>query len=178
MAKKFDLDSLAENHEAVKTMRETMQSATRQQIPYVNIEKVTKKAGILVRNVQFTFEEAQSVLMTVRGDGAVIQVKLNSKVLPMAKVMDCNDMKAMVPALEDIALKVKSGQEKFSIKLQTAKVQIPRNRGTALTVKKRIQQTRMYLAELADQLKQEKDNLASSKEKLNTLQTVHSGGNQ
>ena len=83
--------------------------------------------------------------------------------------MDYDTLSDFNAGLEDLALKLKGNQEKFNIKRQSARVVIPRDKGPAPTVKKRIQQARDTLKELGAQLDQKRALIESKNQELKAL---------
>ena len=56
--------------------------------PVVSVEieeKLRRSAGISYRNVSFAFGDSQVVMMSVKATGDIFQVKLNGKVLALAR---------------------------------------------------------------------------------------------
>ncbi|ENV14748.1 hypothetical protein F965_00094 [Acinetobacter schindleri NIPH 900] len=166
MAKKFVLAELNETHPLVVEIKELLEKSTRQKVAITLVDKMLKKAGVATKKVTFNFEEGQSISLVLRTDGDVIQHLLNNKNIPLSKVMDLDKRSDFNAGLEDLALKLKGNQDKFSIKRMAARVVIPKAKAPALTVKKRIQQARETLAEINQMLKEKREHLNLKQQEL------------
>lgn len=169
---KFVLAELSEKHELVKMMTETLQNATKQAVAFISVDKMVKKLGVATKQINFNFEEGQSLSFVLRTDGDVIKHSLNNKNIPLLKVMDYDKLPEFKAGLEDLALKLKSNQEKFNIKRQSARVIIPRDKVPSPTVKKRIATARETLKELGEQITQKQASLQQKRQELETLKAV------
>lgn len=169
MAKKFVLGELNDTHEFVQKIKETLEKATKQKIAITIVDKMVRTAGVATKKLNFNFEEGQSIGLVLRTDGDVIRHFLNDKNIPLFKAMDYDTPSEFNAGLEDLALKLKSNQEKFNIKRQSARVIIPRAKAPTLTVKKRIQQAQDTLKELDDLISKKRE-LGQLKEQ--ELQTI------
>ena len=167
---KFVLSELSDQHDLIKKIKELLTKATKQQVAFVAVNKLVKKAGVATKTVDITMEEGHVISLVFRTDGDVIQHKLNNKVIPLSKVMDYDKMADFEAGLEDLALKLKANHEKFNIKRQTARVVIPRKREPSLTVKKRIEQARQALKEHAEIIAQRRQHLEQKKSELEALE--------
>lgn len=166
MAKKFVLGELTDQHAFVRDIKEVLQKATKQTVAFIVVDKMIKKGDVYTKKITFNFEEGQSLALVLRTDGDVIQHALNGKNIPLLKVMDFDKMSDFNAGLEDLGLKLKSNQDKFNIKRQSARVQIPRSKAPALTVKKRIEQARETLKELNEMISQAKAHNAQKQAEL------------
>lgn len=166
---KFVLAELSENHPLAVKIRETLENATNQKVALIIVDKMIRRGGgdgIATKKITFSMEEGQTLAFVLRTDGDVIQHFMNNKSIPLVRVMDYDKMKGFIEALESLALKLKSNQDKFNLKRQTARVVIPRTKAPAPTVQKRIEQTRMYLKELGETLGEYRKNLEEKKAEL------------
>ena len=89
--------------------------------------------------------------------------------------MDYDKMSDFNAGLEDLGLKLKANQDKFNIKRQSARLQIPRSKAPSLTVKKRLEQARQTLKELDEQIIQQKSNNAQKQTVLAAMNTAGGG---
>ena len=169
MSKKFVLGELNETHTFVLDMKAILEKSTKQKIAVTIVEKLIKKSGVPTKKIIFNFEEGQSIGLVLRADGDVIQHFLNAKNIPLFRVMDYDKMADFNAGLEDLALKLKSNQQKFSLKRQTAKIIIPRSKAPSPTIKKRIQFARESLVELTE-LKAKKT--AHFNQKMDEIKTL------
>lgn len=169
MAKKFVLGELSDQHEFILKIKEAFQTATKQTVAYVGVDKLKKATGVATKAVHFNFEEGQAIALVFRTDGDVIQAKLNEKVVPLSKVMDYDKMTEFNAGLDDLALKLKSNQEKFSLKRAQARVVIPRKSIPSLTVKKRIDQARADLKQQGEIMDKQKSLIAMKTAELEVL---------
>lgn len=172
MAKKFVLGELSETHETVTSIKDTLEKATKQKVAITIVDKLVKKAGVATKKITYNFEEGQSISLVFRADGDVIQHFLNSKNIPLFKVMDFDKQKDFTAGLEDLALKLKSNQEKFNLKRLSAKVIIPRTKAPLPTVRKRIQIARDTLKELDAILDSKNAQLAQKKAEMTALNAL------
>lgn len=172
MAKKFVLGELNETHPFVADIKSVLEKSTKQKIAITIVDKMSKKVGVATKKITFSFEEGQTIALVFRLDGDVIQHFLNNKNIPLFRAMDYDKISDFNAGLEDLALKLKSNQEKFNIKRQSAKIIIPRDKAPSLTIKKRIQQARESLAELDDILKLRDECLTQKKNELSRLQAM------
>lgn len=172
MAKKFVLGELTETHPFILEVKNVLETATKQKIVITIVDKLSKRVGVPVKPITFNFEEGQSIGLVFRVDGDVIQHYLNKKNIPLFRAMDYDKPADFNAGLEDLALKLKSNQEKFNLKRMSAKVIIPRTTAPSLTVKKRIQQARETLIELNELLEQRQAYLDQKKSELATLQAM------
>lgn len=169
MAKKFVLGELTDQHTFVSDIKETLQKATQQTVAFIAIDKMVKKGDVSTKKLTFNFEEGQSIALVMRTDGDVIQHFLNTKSIPLFKVMDYEKMTDFNAGLEDLGLKLKSNQNKFNIKRQSARVQIPRSKAPSITVKKRVEQAHQTLKELDELIAQERSNIAQKQVELTNV---------
>lgn len=169
MAKKFVLGELSESHEAVTKIKDVLEKATKQKIAVTIIDKLVKKAGVATKKITFNFEEGQAISLVIRNDGDVIQHFLNSKNIPLFRVMDFDKQNDFNAGLEDLALKLKSNQDKFNLKRMSARVIIPRNKAPLPTVRKRIQQARDTLKELDEELANKNAQLKQKRAEMTVL---------
>lgn len=176
MSKKFVLAELDENHELIKRIVKILEKGTRQKTVYVFADKMTKKAGVATKRVNITFEEGQELGLVFRTDGDVIQLFINKKNTPIRNAIDYDNEKGFNDAIEDLALKIKAGQEKFNVQRRNAKVVIPRTKAPSLTVRKRIQMARDALSEIDDALKLRREDLNKRIESINTLKATAAVG--
>ena len=82
-----------------------------------------RESGFLLKDVTFIFEDGQKMLVRVKSDGTVFQVKLNKKVVPIRHVDDMD--KAII--FEDgqkMLVRVKSDGTVFQVKLNKKVVPI------------------------------------------------------
>lgn len=172
MAKKFVLGELTETHPFVIDVKAVLEKATKQKIAVTIVDKLTKKVGVATKKITFNFEEGQSISLVFRTDGDVIQHFLNSKNIPLFRAMDYDKMADFNAGLEDLALKLKSNQDKFNLKRMSAKVIIPRTKAPLPTIKKRIQQARDTLTELSEVLAHREASLNQKNSELATLRTM------
>ena len=169
MAKKFVLAEINDQHAFILEIKETLQKATKQTVAYIAADKMTKKYDVATKKITFTFEEGQTLSLVFRTDGDVIQHALNSKNIPLTKLMDYDKMSDFNAGLEDLGLKLKANQDKFNIKRQSARVIIPRSKAPTLTVKKRLEQAREVLKELGDQITAQKAHVAQKQAELSAV---------
>ena len=125
MAKKFLLADLAESHELIIQIKETLEKATQQKVVFLTIEKMKKTANVATKNAVFNLENGQSLTLTIRTDGDVIKTVLNSKNIPISKVMDYDDPSGFKAGIEELALKIKANQPKFDVQRTKQRVVIP-----------------------------------------------------
>ncbi len=175
MAKKFVLGELTDQHAFVLDIKETLQKATKQTVASIIVDKMIKKGDVATKKITFALEEGQTIALVLRTDGDVIQHFLNNKSIPLSKVMDYDKMSDFNAGLEDLGLKLKANQDKFNIKRQSARVQIPRSKAPSLTVKKRLEQARQTLKELDEQIIQQKSNNAQKQTVLAAMNTAGGG---
>ena len=121
-------------------------------------EKLRRSAGISYRNVSFAFGDSQVVMMSVKATGDIFQVKLNGKVLALAK---SEEQKA---AIAEIVAAMASGRTKFQAALARASVSLPAPVKTAAP--RMLEQLRVVLADKLEALE-------LAKEWLVTLQNLH-----
>lgn len=176
MAKKFVLGELNDQHAFVTDIKETLQKATKQTVAFIVVDKMVKKGDTLTKKITFNFEEGQSIALVLRSDGDVIQHTLNGKNIPLSRVMDNDKMTDFNAGLDDLGLKLKANQDKFNIKRQSARVQIPRSKAPSVTVKKRIEQARETLKELGEMLAAKKAHLAQKQAELVALNVGNGAG--
>lgn len=176
MAKKFVLGELNEQHAFVTDIKETLQKATKQTVAFVVVDKMVKKGDVLTKKITFNFEEGQSISLVLRTDGDVIQHTLNGKNIPLSRIMDNDKMAEFNAGLEDLGLKLKANQDKFNIKRQSARVQIPRSKAPSITVKKRIEQARETLKELGEMIDAKKAHFAQKQTELAALNVGNGAG--
>jgi len=175
MAKKFVLGELTDQHAFVLDIKETLQKVTKQTVANIAVDKMIKKGDVATKKITFALEEGQTIALVLRTDGDVIQHFLNNKSIPLSKVMDYDKMSDFNAGLEDLGLKLKANQDKFNIKRQSARVQIPRSKAPSLTVKKRLEQARQTLKELDEQIIQQKSNNAQKQTVLAAMNTAGGG---
>ena len=175
MAKKFVLGELTDQHAFVLDIKETLQKATHQTVASIIVDKMIKKGDVATKKITFALEEGQTIALVLRTDGDVIQHFLNNKSIPLSKVMDYDKMSDFNAGLEDLGLKLKANQDKFNIKRQSARLQIPRSKAPSLTVKKRLEQARQTLKELDEQIIQQKSNNAQKQTVLAAMNTAGGG---
>ena len=125
MAKKFLLSDLTETHELTVQIKDTLEKATQQKVVFLVVEKMKKVANVATKDVVFNMENGQSLKLTIRTDGDVIKTVLNSKMIPISKVMDYDDLSGFNAGLEELALKLKSNQQKFDAQRMKQRVAIP-----------------------------------------------------
>lgn len=170
--KKFILAELKQGHEVADKIVEALEGVTKQKIAMVFDEKLVRKAGTPVKRINFALEEGQELGLTFRTDGDVVEIHLNKKKIPVVQPIDYDNEKGFIAAIEDLALKIKTGQEKFNIKRQSQKVKIPTTRAPSLTVKKRIQQARDALKELQEVNAKKRDDLAAKTAQLSQFKMM------
>ncbi|WP_151812464.1 hypothetical protein [Acinetobacter bereziniae] len=130
---------------------------------------MTKKAGVATKKITFNFEEGQAISLVIRTDGDVIQHFLNNKNIPLFKVMDFDNQIDFNAGLEDLALKLKSNQEKFNLKRLSAKIIIPRSKAPTPTIRKRIQQANETLKQLEEVIENKQSQLEQKKSEMRVL---------
>lgn len=122
---KFDLSALSETHPLILEIKDILAKGTRQRVNTPEILKMKKTAGVPTKDVFLSLEEGQTLTLTFRQDGDIVKVVHNKSVVPLRTVMDYENMTEFKAGIEDLALKIKGTQEKFDLKRQQQKVQIP-----------------------------------------------------
>ena len=125
MAKKFLLSDLSDQHELIKDIKDILEKSTQQKIAFAMVGKLTKTAGVSVKDVIFNLENGQSLILTFRTDGDIIKTVLNKKNMPISKAMDYDDMPSFKSGIEELALKIKANQPKFDAQRNKQRVVIP-----------------------------------------------------
>lgn len=172
MAKKFVLGELTETHAFILDVKTVLEKATKQKVAVTIIDKLVKKVGVATKKITFNFEEGQSIGLVIRADGDVIQHYLNNKNIPLFRAMDYAKMGEFNAGLEDLALKLKSNQDKFNVKRLSARVVIPRTKAPLPTIKKRIALAHETLVELGQMMDERKAHLEQKKTELTTLNSM------
>ncbi len=70
--------------------------------------RARRESGFLLKDATFTFEDGQKMLVRVKADGTVFQVKLNNKVVPIKHVDDMD--KAIVEMVDYVQANAKAYQ--------------------------------------------------------------------
>lgn len=72
-----------------------------------------RESGFLVKDATFTFEDGQKMVIRVKADGTVFQVRLNKKVIPLKHVDDVDRaIVEMVDYVQDNAKKYAASRER------------------------------------------------------------------
>lgn len=169
---KFVLAEISENHPLAVSIRETLESATKQKVALIIVDKMQRRSGVATKKITYSMEEGQTLSLVLRTDGDVVQHLMNNKVIPLLNVMDYDDQKGFMRGIEGLALKLKGNQEKFNIKRRAARVVIPRTKAPALTVRKHIALTREYLKEIDQSLEKARTQLNDRRSALQAVQVA------
>ncbi|QFY42760.1 hypothetical protein F6R98_09100 [Candidatus Methylospira mobilis] len=81
--------------------------------------KIKRTSGINYREMTFTFDDSQTVVMRINATGDVFQVLINGAVTPITNQSD------QVAAIAEIVQKLNAGRMTFQQKLAKAQVAIP-----------------------------------------------------
>lgn len=82
----LNFDKLDENG-----LKPVLKKFARQHCPVASVDapnKGKRESGFLVKNFTLTFEDGQQMLVRVKADGTVFQVRLNNRVVPVKNVGD------------------------------------------------------------------------------------------
>lgn len=171
MANKFVLGELSEQHPLTLKIGEVLAKSSRQAIAFVMVDKMKRAGDTATKAIQFNFEEGQSLTLVLRKDGDVVQIKMNNKAVPLVQVIDYDKPTDFFAAIEDLGLKIRSGQEKFSIKRAKARVLIPR-RSAPMTVKRRIDLARQALREIGEEIDKKNQLVKAKQDELTNLKSA------
>ena len=83
---KLDFNKLTE-----KNLQPILKKFAKYEYPVVSVDapnKGKRESGVLVKSFTLTFEDSQKVLVKVKSDGTIFQVRLNNKVVPIQHVDD------------------------------------------------------------------------------------------
>lgn len=82
-------------------------------------QKLSRRAGVTFRNVNFTFPDNQTVTFAVKSTGDVFEVRLNGKPLPLRNQDD------HARAIGEIAERMDAGRAAFQRALAKVRVPVP-----------------------------------------------------
>ncbi len=135
--------------------------------------KAKRESGYMLKDAMFNFSDGQQMLVRVKQDGTVFQVKLNKKVVPIKNVADMD--KAVIEMVDYIQDNAKA-YEKAKIQREKRKklnIPIPAVRTTR---QERLEKTQAALTEVQGSVenlqKQAADIASASAEKTNALSEV------
>lgn len=109
--------------------------------------KAVRESGFLVKTAKFVFESGQVLLLRVKADGTIFQVKLNNKVLPVKNVDD------MSKAIDEIMEHIKANEKKY-VKAKekriatAAKADLAKQPKVTVTRRHKLEQAESRLSEL------------------------------
>ncbi len=158
----FDFFNLSNKDAGIKAAKRLFAQVGAPVVSVEIEEKLRRSAGISYRNVSFAFGDSQVVMMSVKSTGDIFQVKLNGKVLALAKP---DEQKA---AIAEIVAAMASGRTKFQAALAKAKVSLPATIKTAAP--KMQEQLKTILGDKVNALEQAKARLSD----LQSLSTKRS----
>lgn len=111
---RLDFDKITE-----KGLTPVLKLFQKHSVPVMKVEATNKskrESGFLLKDVSLYFDDGQKVLIRIKADGTVFQVKLNNKVVPIRHVDD------MGKAVVEVCDYVDGNRKKFSAaKLQREK---------------------------------------------------------
>ena len=120
--------------------------------------KAKRESGFLVKNFTLTFEDGQKMLVRVKADGTVFQVKLNNKVVPIRHV---DDLDKAVIELVDYVQENARAYERAKIQREKRKL-LPPKPSITLSRKEKLKQSREALQQLTDSNQDLEGQVASS----------------
>lgn len=120
--------------------------------------KAKRESGFLVKNFTLTFEDGQKMLVRVKADGTVFQVKLNNKVVPIRHV---DDLDKAVIELVDYVQENARAYERAKIQREKRKL-LPPKPSITLSMKEKLKQSRETLQQLTDSNQDLEGQVASS----------------
>ena len=148
----FDFFNLSNKDAGIKAAKRLFAQAGAPVVSVEIEEKLRRSAGISYRNVSFAFGDSQVVMMSVKSTGDIFQVKLNGKVLALAKP---DEQKS---AIAEIVAAMASGRTKFQAALARASVSLPAAVKTAAP--RMLEQLQAVLGDKLEALEQAKERLA------------------
>ena len=135
--------------------------------------KAKRESGFMIKDATFTFSDGQQMLVRVKQEGTVFQVKLNNKVVPIKNVADIN--KAVIEMVDYIQSNAKAYENAKIQREKRKKLNVPVP-VVRTTRQERLEKTQAALAEVQGSLenlqKQAADLTAASAEKTNTLTNI------
>ena len=109
--------------------------------------RAKRESGFAIKNFTLTFEDGQKMLVRVKGDGTVFQVKLNNRVVPIKHVDDMD--KAITEMCNYLYDNAKSYSQAKKQRERQKKIGVERPKAT-LTREERIAGYREKLTNLTD----------------------------
>ena len=135
--------------------------------------KAKRESGFMIKDATFTFSDGQQMLVRVKQEGTVFQVKLNNKVVPIKNVADIN--KAVIEMVDYIQSNAKAYENAKIQREKRKKLNVPVP-VVRTTRQERLEKTQAAIAEVQGSLenlqKQAADLTAASAEKTNTLTNI------
>lgn len=135
--------------------------------------KAKRESGFMIKDATFTFSDGQQMLVRVKQEGTVFQVKLNNKVVPIKNVADID--KAVIEMVDYIQANAKAYENAKIQREKRKKLDVPVP-VVRTTRQERLEKTQAALAEVQGSLenlqKQAADLAAASAEKTNTLTDI------
>ncbi|MCG2572062.1 hypothetical protein LVY74_00620 [Acinetobacter sp. ME22] len=136
MATQLNLVGLNIDDVYIKKIKDALSSATGQEIPLINIEKVKRVAGVSAVLAEFVFAGGQALKIYIRAGADVFKAELNGKGIVLSGDFS-NDLKMTFDnAVTGVAKQIRDGQKKFELSRTKEKVKIPRqSQNTAVSSK-------------------------------------------
>lgn len=136
MATQLNLVGLNADNAYIKKIKDALSSATGQEIPLINIDKVKRVAGVSAVPAEFVFAGGQALKIYIRAGADVFKAELNGKGIVLSGDFS-NDLKMTFDnAVTGVAKQIRDGQKKFELSRIKEKVKIPRqNQNTAVSSK-------------------------------------------
>lgn len=135
--------------------------------------KAKRESGYMLKDALFTFSDGQQMLVRVKQDGTVFQVKLNKKVVPIKNVADMD--KAVIEMVDYIQGNAKAYEQAKIQREKRKKLNIPVP-AVRTTRQERLEKTQAALTEVQGSVenlqKQAADIASASTEKSNALSEV------
>lgn len=136
MATQLNLVGLNVDDAYIKKIKDALSSATGQEIPLINIDKVKRVAGVSAVPAEFVFAGGQALKIYIRAGADVFKAELNGKGIVLSGDFS-NDLKMTFDnAVTGVAKQIRDGQKKFELSRTKEKVKIPRqSQNTAVSSK-------------------------------------------
>lgn len=180
MATQLNLVGLNADDAYIKKIKDALSSATGQEIPLINIDKVKRVAGVSAVPAEFVFAGGQALKIYIRAGADVFKAELNGKGIVLSGDFS-NDLKMTFDnAITGVAKQIRDGQKKFELSRTKEKIKIPRqSQNTAVSSKsvsaqlKEIQEQEAVLDQQIVEKTKLRDQLLEQIEQAKVVKGVH-----